>query len=423
MANPLTPVDRWFAGDGSGLRLPADPGALRDGGCQFLTEAFRSCCALRQDESVTRITRCDEVAGGSTGRKVQLSVDYRTPGPITDLFVKFSRDFDDPERDHGRTQMESEVAFAALTRADGFPVTVPKVLFGDYERASGSGILITERIGFGSNGIERQYDKCMDYDMPDQLGHYRALLGAVARLAGTHSAGALPNQLTADMEQLSVGERPSLTAAKLDRRVDRLVDFAAAHPLLLPANVRSPTFLSRLRTELPGLLNAEADAWLALWGRRELVALCHWNANVDNAWFWRDGGDTLHCGLLDWGCVGQMNVAMAIWGALCSAETAMWDDHLAELLAHFAAEFRACGGGTLGVDVLTEHVLLYAAVMGMTWLLDVPGYVRAQVPDLTSSSTRLNPAVKDVESVRCRLQMMTNFLNLWERNDVLALLP
>lgn len=50
--------------------------------------------------------------------------------------------------------------------------------------------------------------------------------------------------------------------------------------------------------------------------------------------------------------------------------------------------------------------------MGMTWLLNVPGYVRSQVPDLTSESTRLSPGIKDVESVRSRPQMMTNVLNL-----------
>ena len=67
----------------------------------------------------------------------------------------------------------------------------------------------------------------MDYDMPDQFGHYLALLGAVARLAGTDAAGGLPNDLTADMERLSVGERAPLTVDRLERRVDRLADFAA----------------------------------------------------------------------------------------------------------------------------------------------------------------------------------------------------
>ena len=77
--------------------------------------------------------------------------------------------------------MEPEVRFAALSRAPGFPIAVPDVLFGDYQRESGTGVLITERILFGRNGIERQYHKCLDYDMPEAAEHYRALLTALAR--------------------------------------------------------------------------------------------------------------------------------------------------------------------------------------------------------------------------------------------------
>jgi hypothetical protein len=103
---------------------------------------------------------------------------------------------------------------------------------------------------------------------------------------------------------------------------------------------------------------------------------------------------------------------------MCSAETDMWNSHLEELLAHFVDEFDACGGTRLDVDVLTGHVVLYAAVMCMTWLLDVPGYVRAQAPDLTARSTRMDPAIRNLESARCRLQMLTNALNLLQRNDL-----
>ncbi|MGA9359857.1 MAG: hypothetical protein WBW75_18175, partial [Mycobacterium sp.] len=162
---------------------------MRDGGARFLTDAFRAAGAL-DGNSVTRITGLHEVAGGSTGRKVVLSVEYdqAEPGLHTELFVKFSRDFDNPIRDRGKTQMEPEVRFASLSRVAGFPIAVPRALFGDYDRQTGTGLLITERIEFGSNGIERQYHKCLDYEMPQQLEHYRALLTAVARLAGTHRA-------------------------------------------------------------------------------------------------------------------------------------------------------------------------------------------------------------------------------------------
>jgi hypothetical protein len=57
---------------------------------------------------------------------------------------------------------------------------------------------------------------------------------------------------------------------------------------------------------------------------------------------------TLCYGLMDWDFVGPMNVAMAIWGAMC-AETEMWDHHLAELLSLFPAELGACGDPRLDV--------------------------------------------------------------------------
>lgn len=157
-------ADRWVTGDHFGLPIPADPAALRAGGTTFLTQAFRISGALAADNAVARISRFDEVPGGSTGRKLLLRVEYDKPDAhtYTDLFVKFSRDLRSPIRDRGKTQMESEVLFASLANTPGFPITVPATQFADYHRDTGTGILITERIIFGVNGIERQYRKCLD---------------------------------------------------------------------------------------------------------------------------------------------------------------------------------------------------------------------------------------------------------------------
>lgn len=140
-------TDRWVTGDQFGQAIPADPDALRSGGPRFLTHAFRVSGVLAPDNAVTDIRAFREMAGGSTGRKVVLSVAYDKPLPElhTELFVKFSRDFDDPTRDRGKKQMEPEVRFAALSRAPGFPIAIPRVLFGDYHRRTGTGLLITER--------------------------------------------------------------------------------------------------------------------------------------------------------------------------------------------------------------------------------------------------------------------------------------
>src|SRR5271163_97320 len=104
--------DHWVTGDHFGLPIPADPAALRAGGAAFLTRAFRVSGALTAGNAVTGISRFQEVPGGSTGRKLLLRVEYDKPvaSTHTDLFVKFSRDFDDRDRGFsGRWEMEDLV--------------------------------------------------------------------------------------------------------------------------------------------------------------------------------------------------------------------------------------------------------------------------------------------------------------------------
>jgi hypothetical protein len=392
---------------------------LRRAGARFLTDAFRISGELGDDNAVTGVTAFSEIAGGSTGRKVSLAVEYDRPAPDlpTDLFVKFSRDFDDPARDRGKTQMEPEVRFAALSRAREFPIAVPRAQFADYHRETGTGILITERIPFGENGIERQYHKCLDYQMPEPLEHYRALLGALGRLAGTQRSGRLPPELMShfplDVAAATVGERAPLSVEKLERRVNQLAEFAETCPGLLPAKASSPEFLARLRDEVPRFALHEDAITRNLADDKDFVALCHWNANIDNAWFWRDPDGALRCGLMDWGCVSQMNLGMVIWGAMSGAETEMWEAHLDELLELFVAEVARCGGPELDPVRLRRHTVLYAAAMGVAWLLGVPALIRARFA--VPPSSRTDPGIKDDEGLRAPLQMLANLLTLWER--------
>jgi hypothetical protein len=414
-------ANRWVTGDHLGLPMPADPPALRAGGTAFLTEAFR---AYGSGAAVTRILQFDEVPGGSTGRKVRLRVEYEKPGAPTDLFVKFSRDFDDPIRDRGKTQMESEVLFASLSHEPGFPISVPAARFADYHRETGTGLLISERITLGANGIERQYHKCLDYEMPDPVAHYRALLTALGRLVGGHRSGriVIGDRFPVDMQAAQVGERAPISPERLARRLDQVADFVATDPGLLPANVSSPQFISRLRDEAPRFLHYEQAVWDYLAGHPDYIALCHWNANVDNAWFWRDTANALHCGLMDWGCAGQMNVAMALWGAMSGAETELWDHHLDELLDVFTSEVSRCGGPDLSVGELRRQVMLYVGVMTVAWLLDIPAMIGRRFGDRTHPLTRRDPLIKDDESLRAPLQMLANALNLWETQRFGAIL-
>ncbi len=411
-----------------GLELPAHPEALREGGEAFLTTAFRAAGAIGEDNSVSRITEFRDCPGGSTGKKLFLGVEYARdePGLHRELFVKFSRDFDSARRDGARIQMELEVRFALLSRAPEFPIDVAKCYFSDYHEETGTGILITQRAVFGEGNVEPHYGKCLDYLMPDQIGHYRAVIGALGRLAGTHKAGKLPDSVERyfpyEPEKLDVSAREAYTPEQIGNRVSRYAEFAASYARFLPPQIRSAEFIARLRDEAPrfqGLLPAVREALAA---QPEFIALCHWNANIDNAWFWRDGDDSLHCGLLDWGNVSQMNVAMALWGCLSAAETDLWNDHLDELLAVFVGEFAAAGGPSLDVEELRRHLALYIGEMGLAWMLDAPPLILSMVPDLADVQDRTDPRLKERESARNQLLIMSNFLNFWEGYDYAGLL-
>ncbi|CAN7192512.1 hypothetical protein LJR219_000461 [Phenylobacterium sp. LjRoot219] len=417
----------WYSGEMLGLPVPAHAAALRDGGVGWLTDAFRAAGALGYDNRVAAITRFEERLGGGTGRKLLLSVDYERPDPAlpADLFVKFSRDYDDDFRDSLKSQMAPEVQLALLSRAPDFPATVARCMYADLHAPSGTGVLITERIGFGEGGIEPAYEKCRDHELPEPLAHYRALLTAVARLAGGHKAGRMPaiaRYFPFAPERIAFMAPIPYSAEQLQRRVERYAAFAARHPQLLPEHIRTSDFLAGLSAAIPRVLAHEAAIKAFLHGDPRLIALCHWNANVDNGWFWRDADGELACGLLDWGGVGQMSVALALYGALSGAEPELWDAHLDELLATFAAEYRRSGGPEVTAGELKLHLQLMTAIMGLAWLLDAPAVIQKEIPDLGTAESRFDPRFRSNETARMRLHMITMFLHQWAKQDLGAVL-
>ncbi|QIG80795.1 hypothetical protein [Stakelama tenebrarum] len=417
------PIIDAVRGDRHGLEFPAHIAALRAAGIDFLTAAFRAEGILDADNRVRAITEFAECPGGSTGRKLFLSVAYDRPQPGLPerLFAKFSRDFDDPVRDSGKDQMESEVLLAAMSHSPDFPIAVPRALFADYHRESGTGLLITDRIAFGRGDIEPHYDKCLDWRMADPLEHYRALVTAIARIAGAHRAGDLDadivSQFPFDPGRAAAGDPIRYDARRLGNRIARFADFAGRYPHLFPEAIRHPDFITRLEREVPRVLEQEGAIKARLHAHSDLIALTHWNANVDNGWFWRDEAGQLHCGLMDWGRVGQMNVALALWGALSAAEPEMLAEHLDDLLTLFTAEYRAAGGPRVDPVLLGLHFDMFVATMGLAWLMDAPPMIAARIPDLEAASGPHDPRFQRDEVARTQLYMSANFLGLWERRD------
>jgi hypothetical protein len=416
------PLD-FVRGDTTGLAIPAHAKALRTAGEAFLTDALRSFGSISPQNRVTRITRLEPFRGGNSGEKALLTVEYQHPEPglHTDLFVKFSRDFSDAFRDRRRHELEAEVRLAALSRLPAFPIPVPAAYFADFHQESGSGILITQRIAFGSGNIEALHPKCRDHELSEPLAYYRAIVSTLARLAAAHKADLLSPQIDAyfpfDAEKAAADDPIPWNEGELRERIARIGEFARRCPQLLPAESAAPSFIERLERDAVRVLKYEATIKRFLHADRDFIALCHYNANIDNAWFWRDASGALGCGLLDWGRVRQMNVAYALWGSLCGAELDIWDRHLDELLELFVSELHAHGGPRLDVAELELHVDFYVATMGLATLLEAPALVLSRLPEAAGARGPHDPVFLKDAVASGFLHVFTGFLHLWQRHD------
>lgn len=410
-------------GDRTGLAIPAHEAALRDGGAEFLTRAFRAFGALGPDNAVERVVALEHCPGGSTGAKLFLTVAYAQPDPDlhTRLFVKFSRDFADERRDRQRWEMQPEVDFELLTRRPGFPISVPAAYFADYHAESGTGLVITERVAYGEGAIEPHRRKCLDHlTMDDPLPYYRQVVASLARLCAAHKAG----DLAPDIEQRfpfdpAIGSADAIRydEAGLQAELGRCFDFAARAPQLLPPEVRTPEFQARMARDALRIREHEAALQRYLTGNRDLIALCHWNAHIDNCFFWRDGAGKLHSGLIDWGRVGQLTFGSILWGGLSAAHHDIWDRHIDALLALFAAEYHAHGGPLVSKDELEFHLTLHMATMGVARVLAFPEVILFRLPECVNAKGPRDPMFLDVDPARNSLHIYTVFLKFWLRQD------
>jgi hypothetical protein len=408
-------------GDATGVLMPATAEALRDDAAAFLTRSMQAYGALSPDNAVVAVDRLEVFAGGNSGQKALIDVTYARdePGLPRHLFAKFSRDFTDPFRDRRRHELAGEVRLAALSRLPAFPIAVARPVFADFEATTGTGMLVTERIAFGEGAIEPLREKCRDYRLPAPLEHYRALVSAQARLAAAQHRGDLSPELEALFPYDRTGAEADLPitygADELRTKVTGLAAFIAAHPQLFPANVTDAGFPARLEREALAILDREAEVRRFLQSDPRLVAVCHWNSNIDNAWFWRDAAGVLHCGLLDWGMVRPMNVATGLWGGLSASTTAFLDAELDGLLDHYRAELVAHGGPEITAEVLARHFELSLAITGLALMMDLPALIHARMPDIGRAVGPRDPLLARDAVVEGFLLVSTNFLNLWAR--------
>jgi hypothetical protein len=323
--------------------------------------------------------------------------------------------------------MESEAPFMAISRLSGFPIRVPVAYFADYAADTGTGLVITERVAYGEGGIEPHRRKCMDHlTMPEPSGgplpYYKAVVTALGRLAGAHKSGSLLPDIEArfPFDPVTGSADPiRYSDAELEAELGRCFAFAERAPQLVPAEVRTPEFHARMARDAKAIRQHEAAIQRALTGDPRMIALCHWNAHVDNCIFWRDEGGEMQCGFIDWGRVGQITFGSILWGGLSAAHHDIWDLHLDGLLQLFLDEYAAAGGPRIALEDLQQHLALHMAAMGVARVLAFPEVIEFRLPECVNAQGPYDAMFQPVavDGARNCRQVWVNFLQHWRRQD------
>jgi hypothetical protein len=258
----------------------------------------------------------------------------------------------------------------------------------------------------------------MDYTVPEPLEHYKAILKGLAKLSGTHRGGRLSpdfdKKLPYNRERASAVFAIRTPEEKLIQRANRMFDFIGRYPRLFPEHVRAPEFREQFIRDIPDLVAAEGRIREVLYGNPDFIAFAHWNANIDNCWFWRDAQGILQCGFLDWANAGQISVAQSVRGAISGAEPFIWNDHLDELLTVFIEEYASQGGPRLSLDDLRLHNLLIVAVSGVAYSMGAPIAIERDIEDIDAIESYQDDCFRKHENARIQLHMMTKMLNVWQ---------
>jgi hypothetical protein len=314
--------------------------------------------------------------------------------------------------------MEPEVRFALLSRRDDFPIIVPRCFFADFDTQTMSGILITERIAYGQDGIEPAYEKCMDYRLKNPLPYYRTLATALGRLAGCHRAGRLGLDVDAQFPLPHPTNMIPYGVVELQVKLDALRIFAERVPHLFPDSLGSRAYLDNFAADAEFMVQHQEAILAHLRGEQDQIAVCHLNTNIDNAWFWTDSAGELQAGLLDWGGVGRMHLACAFYGLICSAETAFLDSNRNALISLVAQEYFRSGGPAIDVGDFTHSVKLACGALGLAWMMDAPALVASSVPDYWTIQSRLDPKLESNFLARVQLQPLIVLLSEWRSQRI-----
>jgi hypothetical protein len=424
------------------------------------------------------VANTDSIGGDSTdwggaGPKVLLTVKFKNgPGELTEaMFVKFAHEYK-PKNERQKLSVNypvpsgwSECMFYN-SLGGRLPVKTPRGYFCEMSRKTTNYILVTERIPYGSK-TKKEFAageilappaKYRDWDLQNAADYYYAHAKTMANFfAWSRKTNAITDQVkllfneqkTLDFSTFIGGAMKGVSWEERDKGFVKFMNdpnikpivptmglngetakgflqvgmdfFTDRAPHCFPKDLVEKSYLDKYKKECDEMASYCAEMTFYFQIMPEYTTLAHPNAQVDNAFYWRDEAAAMQCGLLDWDGATQIPMPQCLGNAWMGAESDMMDEHEEKLIKLFLDEYKKASGEELDFDTfymcfkLSQVCVMYGCFANLGVL-----HRLVTKEEWKGIKDRFDPKVDGQFLTRCYFVQVELFLAMWRKRNPYA---
>lgn len=464
------------------IPYPRTPEQLKEWGPEWLTKAMHTAGTLPKDNAVVKFRKfqvkagdvtkegtADENMWGGAGCKVLMAVEYKNgPGDLTEgMFIKMPFEFTGKNERYKNSitlmSMDwSEVMFLNLL-AGKIPVRTPRCYFADMNRTTTNSIIIMETIPYAEQGTKdadpgeffAACGKYRDWDITNAVDLYYSHAKGLAQFCAWYkSISAVTDQIDlcfmdegsfrfrqglyshvgsmswADRDANFTGllQDPNLAAFVMGSGFPPNVatgfvqlgqDFVTkVAPQYFPADLVEKKFRDKVFKEVNEMAHYIMEIGFYSSMMPEYFSLAHPNAQIDNAFFWRDHSGEIMAGLTDFGSMSHVQMPNMLQGGWCGAEPEHMDEHEEKLTRCFLDEYEKAGGGKLDFETFFNTLKINQAMTFCGCCANLGGVYRIMPKaEWKNIKSRFEPKIDNTFLLRCYTVQIIFLLALWRKRS------
>lgn len=434
---------------------------------------------LKMDVKAEDVRQEDEenAKWGGAGLKILLQVAYKRPQEDLKewMFIKMPHEFTG-KNERQKNSLNNPMDWNEVTwynifggRFGTLPFRTPRMHFSDMSRRTTNFVNIIEMVEYGRTGKTDVLpgecfpapEKYKDWALPNNgVDYYYAHARTLAQFFGWHK---LNREKTSQVEDLfmhkdhqafyfqcmsvTASHGPYNSPARCHEFTKSLKDpLIQQHLQNLPGMLKPAGCNGFLDLGQEFILNVAKQAFPAAYVQKshldsffkearemtdyvsemwwypccipEYFSLTHPNAQVDNAWYWRDQEGAVQCGLLDWGGVSHSTIPGCLGNGWMGGEPEVMDEHEEKLVQCFIDEYEKVTGTRLDLDDLYMLVKLAQAVTLYGCCANIGMLLRTiKKEDWKKVTSRKESKINNNFLMRCYFVQIEMFLGMWKKRS------